>query len=160
MEKVKNVIIWGNHSSTQYPDVNHGTVVLPDGESSIRAALKDDNWLNGDFIKVRKKKHFFYWHLFVRCYCTDLCISHVTYCIIVLYLSFNIKYTEPAGHLVHYSLLIWSHTGTTRSTHSILKQFFSIEPSNKANTVCVKLARPCNSSKPVQVYSFSTKWKG
>merc|ERR1719420_2842959 len=23
---VQNVIIWGNHSSTQYPDVNHGTV--------------------------------------------------------------------------------------------------------------------------------------
>lgn len=92
VEKVKNVIIWGNHSSTQYPDVNHGTVILPDGqESSIRATLKDDNWLNGDFIKVRKKKHFFYWHLFVRCYCTDLCISHVTYCTIVLYLSFNVK---------------------------------------------------------------------
>ena len=70
------------------------------------------------------------------------------------------SYTEPAGHLVHYSLLIWSHTGTTRSTHSILKQFFSMEPSNKANTVCVKLVRPCNSSKQVQVYSFSTKWKG
>lgn len=28
---VKNVIIWGNHSSTQYPDVNHGSVTLPDG---------------------------------------------------------------------------------------------------------------------------------
>jgi len=55
VEKVKNVIIWGNHSSTQYPDVNHGTVLLPGGESSIRATLKDDNWLNGDFIKVRKK---------------------------------------------------------------------------------------------------------
>jgi len=23
---VKNVIVWGNHSSTQYPDVNHGTI--------------------------------------------------------------------------------------------------------------------------------------
>ena len=23
---VKNVIIWGNHSSTQYPDVNHATI--------------------------------------------------------------------------------------------------------------------------------------
>ena len=54
VENVKNVIIWGNHSSTQYPDVNHGTVILPDGESSIRATLKDDNWLNGDFIKAKK----------------------------------------------------------------------------------------------------------
>jgi len=48
VEQVKNVIIWGNHSSTQYPDVNHGTV---DGVS-IREAVKDDDWLNGDFIKV------------------------------------------------------------------------------------------------------------
>ncbi|XP_073247704.1 malate dehydrogenase, cytoplasmic-like isoform X2 [Porites lutea] len=57
VEKVKNVIIWGNHSSTQYPDVNHGTVILPDGqESSIRATLKDDNWLNGDFIKTVQKR--------------------------------------------------------------------------------------------------------
>ena len=24
--KVKNTIIWGNHSSTQYPDVNHATI--------------------------------------------------------------------------------------------------------------------------------------
>ena len=30
---VRNVIIWGNHSSTQYPDVNHGTV-------KVRAAVR------------------------------------------------------------------------------------------------------------------------
>ncbi|KAG5560339.1 hypothetical protein RHGRI_003588 [Rhododendron griersonianum] len=29
---VKNVIIWGNHSSTQYPDVNHASVKTPAGE--------------------------------------------------------------------------------------------------------------------------------
>ena len=46
---VKKIIIWGNHSSTQYPDVNHGTV----GQQSIRDAVKNDDWLNGDFIKVR-----------------------------------------------------------------------------------------------------------
>ena len=54
MKNVKNVIIWGNHSSTQYPDVNHGTVAFPEqSESSIRGTVKDDNWLNGDFIKVK-----------------------------------------------------------------------------------------------------------
>ena len=54
VKNVKNVIIWGNHSSTQYPDVNHGTVALPEqSESSIRGTVKDDNWLNGDFIKVK-----------------------------------------------------------------------------------------------------------
>ena len=49
---MKNVIIWGNHSSTQYPDVNHGKVDLPSGRVAIRECLKDDDWLNGDFIKV------------------------------------------------------------------------------------------------------------
>lgn len=52
VQQVNNVIIWGNHSSTQYPDVNHGTVALPDGRVPIRQAVKDDDWLNGDFVKV------------------------------------------------------------------------------------------------------------
>ena len=44
---VKNVVVWGNHSSTQYPDVNFATV----GDKSVREAINDDNWLDGDFIK-------------------------------------------------------------------------------------------------------------
>lgn len=56
VEQVKNVIIWGNHSSTQYPDVNHGTVDLPEGRVGIRQAVKDDDWLNGDFIKTVQKR--------------------------------------------------------------------------------------------------------
>eukprot|EP01112_Ceratiomyxa_fruticulosa_P008778 TRINITY_DN2274_c0_g1_i1.p1 TRINITY_DN2274_c0_g1~~TRINITY_DN2274_c0_g1_i1.p1 ORF type:complete len:330 (+),score=98.78 TRINITY_DN2274_c0_g1_i1:199-1188(+) len=44
---VHNVIIWGNHSSTQYPDVNHGTI----GGHPIRSVIKDDAWLNDEFIK-------------------------------------------------------------------------------------------------------------
>lgn len=51
-QDVKNVIIWGNHSSTQYPDVNHGTVNLNGNLVPIREAVKDDNWLNGDFLKT------------------------------------------------------------------------------------------------------------
>jgi malate dehydrogenase len=53
VEKVKNTIIWGNHSSTQYPDVNHATV---DGKA-VRAAVNDDAYLNGDeFIgKIQKR---------------------------------------------------------------------------------------------------------
>ena len=43
---VRNVIIWGNHSSSQYPDVNHGTVTRPDGLTlPIRTAVCDDAWL-------------------------------------------------------------------------------------------------------------------
>ncbi|GIL58374.1 hypothetical protein Vafri_13439 [Volvox africanus] len=49
---VKNVTIWGNHSSTQYPDVNHGTV---DGKP-IRAVVGDDAWLNGEFITTVQQR--------------------------------------------------------------------------------------------------------
>ncbi len=52
-EKVKNVIIWGNHSSTQFPDVSHGYVVREDGQQvAITEAVNDDAWLKGEFITV------------------------------------------------------------------------------------------------------------
>jgi len=41
---VKNVIIWGNHSSTQYPDVNHATVKTSAGEKPVRELVADDEW--------------------------------------------------------------------------------------------------------------------
>nr|XP_035118789.2 malate dehydrogenase, cytoplasmic-like [Callithrix jacchus] len=47
---VKNVIIWGNRSSTQYPDVNHAKVKLQGKEVGVYEALKDDNWLKGEFV--------------------------------------------------------------------------------------------------------------
>lgn len=50
---VKNVIIWGNHSSTQYPDVNHAKVNVKGKEVGVYEAIKDDSWLKGDFILVR-----------------------------------------------------------------------------------------------------------
>ena len=30
-DQVRNVVIWGNHSATQYPDVSHADVVSADG---------------------------------------------------------------------------------------------------------------------------------
>jgi len=54
---VKNVIIWGNHSSTQYPDVNHGSVTTADGAThSIRAAIGDDAYLDGPFITTVQQR--------------------------------------------------------------------------------------------------------
>ncbi|KAK4259146.1 hypothetical protein QN277_005509 [Acacia crassicarpa] len=53
---VKNVIIWGNHSSTQYPDVNHATVTTNSGNKSVRAAVNDDNWLNNEFISIIQQR--------------------------------------------------------------------------------------------------------
>lgn len=49
---IKNVIIWGNHSSTQYPDVNHGMIA----EKPIKKVVEDENWLKTQFIsKVQKR---------------------------------------------------------------------------------------------------------
>lgn len=41
---VKNVIIWGNHSSTLYPDVNHATVTSTDGKKLVRELVANDHW--------------------------------------------------------------------------------------------------------------------
>jgi len=49
---VKNVIIWGNHSSTQFPDVSHASVSVNGSDVPVREAVKDDAWIQGDFLKV------------------------------------------------------------------------------------------------------------
>jgi malate dehydrogenase len=53
---VHNVIIWGNHSSTQFPDVAHGYVNLHGEKKSIYEAMKDDAYLRGDFIGTVQKR--------------------------------------------------------------------------------------------------------
>ncbi|XP_005989614.1 malate dehydrogenase 1Ab, NAD (soluble) [Latimeria chalumnae] len=55
-EDVKNVIIWGNHSSTQYPDVNHAKVLIKGKEVGAREALKDDSWLKNEFIATVQQR--------------------------------------------------------------------------------------------------------
>ncbi|KAL3874607.1 hypothetical protein ACJMK2_037595 [Sinanodonta woodiana] len=49
---VKNCIIWGNHSSTQFPDVSHATVTKNGVVQPVAEAVKDDHWLNNEFIKT------------------------------------------------------------------------------------------------------------
>jgi len=49
---VSNVIIWGNHSSTQYPDVSHATIA---GQTATDK-IKDETWLHGDFITSVQKR--------------------------------------------------------------------------------------------------------
>ena len=51
-DAVKNVIIWGNHSSTQFPDVSHATVDVEGKTVPVCEAVKDDDWIEGDFITV------------------------------------------------------------------------------------------------------------
>ncbi len=48
---VKGVIIWGNHSATQYPDVNHCTIA---GKPALDAA--DAGWLKGEFIATVQQR--------------------------------------------------------------------------------------------------------
>uniref|UniRef100_A0A0N4Z4A6 Malate dehydrogenase n=1 Tax=Parastrongyloides trichosuri TaxID=131310 RepID=A0A0N4Z4A6_PARTI len=49
---VKNVIIWGNHSSTQFPDVKFATVKKDGKEVDAYTAVNDTAFLQGQFIKT------------------------------------------------------------------------------------------------------------
>lgn len=50
--QVKNVIIWGNHSSTQYPDASHATI---EGAKACEK-INDDAWVKGEFITSVQKR--------------------------------------------------------------------------------------------------------
>lgn len=56
VDKVKNVIIWGNHSSTQYPDAAHATVSLQSATKPVASAVNDDKWLNTAFVETIQKR--------------------------------------------------------------------------------------------------------
>jgi malate dehydrogenase len=49
--QIKKMIIWGNHSATQYPDVSHATV---DGKPA--KSLVDQKWLDETFIPVVQQR--------------------------------------------------------------------------------------------------------
>ena len=51
-DAVKNVIIWGNHSSTQFPDARSATATINGTEVSVYDAIHDDHWLQNDFVSV------------------------------------------------------------------------------------------------------------
>ncbi|BFM20210.1 malate dehydrogenase [Gilvimarinus japonicus] len=48
---VKNLVVWGNHSATQYPDVHHATVAGEDAMSLI-----DQSWYENDFIPTVQQR--------------------------------------------------------------------------------------------------------
>ena len=59
VESIQNVIIWGNHSKTQYPDVSHGFVSCPktgNVVTSIRSAVNDDYWIDNTFISTVQQR--------------------------------------------------------------------------------------------------------
>ena len=49
---VSNVIIWGNHSSTQYPDASHAVIA----GTPAPAKVNDDAWLQSEFISSVQKR--------------------------------------------------------------------------------------------------------
>jgi malate dehydrogenase len=49
--QVKDIVAWGNHSSTQYPDIFSATV-----NGAQASALVDENWLVNDFIPTVQKR--------------------------------------------------------------------------------------------------------
>jgi|TARA_B100000513_G_scaffold154432_1_gene73194 malate dehydrogenase len=52
-DKICRVIIWGNHSSTQYPDLRHATG--PRGES-VMGAIDDQHWVEKEFVTTIQKR--------------------------------------------------------------------------------------------------------
>ena len=51
VSNIKKMIVWGNHSSTQVPDISHATV---DGKAAIE--LVDESWVKDDFMPTVQKR--------------------------------------------------------------------------------------------------------
>jgi len=49
---IKNVIIWGNHSTTQFPDCSYATIRQEGKEIALVTEVVDKNSLNTDFITM------------------------------------------------------------------------------------------------------------
>ncbi|XP_076442751.1 malate dehydrogenase, cytoplasmic-like [Babylonia areolata] len=58
IDAVKNVIIWGNHSDTQYPDVGHASVIIGGKEKPVPQAVGDDHYIKNDLITTIRRRGF------------------------------------------------------------------------------------------------------
>lgn len=58
-EDIKNVIIWGNHSATQYPDIDFAYVDSY-GETNatvpVKGLISDEKWIQNEFIKTVQQR--------------------------------------------------------------------------------------------------------
>jgi malate dehydrogenase len=50
--EVRDLVIWGNHSATQFPDAFHATI----GGRAAAEVIDDDAWLRGDFITTVQQR--------------------------------------------------------------------------------------------------------
>ncbi|KOB66214.1 Malate dehydrogenase [Operophtera brumata] len=56
VKDVKNVIIWGNHSSTQFPDPSNAVVTIGGAQKPVLAAVNDEEYLKGAFVSTVQKR--------------------------------------------------------------------------------------------------------
>jgi malate dehydrogenase len=60
--KIKNVTIWGNHSATQYPDVdfayieNHNFNQGFRTQAPVKSLVNNEKWVQGEFIKTVQQR--------------------------------------------------------------------------------------------------------
>ncbi|HEY7526991.1 MAG TPA: malate dehydrogenase [Candidatus Limnocylindria bacterium] len=52
IEEVRDLAVWGNHSSTQFPDVYHATV----GGRPAPDVIGDEAWLQGEFLETIQQR--------------------------------------------------------------------------------------------------------
>jgi malate dehydrogenase len=52
VEEVRNLAIWGNHSSTQFPDVYHATI----GGAPADQVIGDEEWIRGEFLTTVQQR--------------------------------------------------------------------------------------------------------
>jgi malate dehydrogenase len=52
VSNIRNLVVWGNHSNTMYPDLTYAHIVdypSPGLHTTVRAAVNDEKWLADDF---------------------------------------------------------------------------------------------------------------
>jgi malate/lactate dehydrogenase len=47
---VKNIVIWGNHSSTQYPDIKNAQAVINGKVTQVPSVVTDQKYIEESFI--------------------------------------------------------------------------------------------------------------
>ncbi|XP_063377288.1 malate dehydrogenase, cytoplasmic isoform X2 [Cydia fagiglandana] len=56
VKDVKNVVIWGNHSSTQFPDAANAVVTVGGAQKPVPAVLNDNEYLTNTFVSTVQKR--------------------------------------------------------------------------------------------------------
>eukprot|EP00008_Paramoeba_atlantica_P003927 CAMPEP_0201489808 /NCGR_PEP_ID=MMETSP0151_2-20130828/23788_1 /ASSEMBLY_ACC=CAM_ASM_000257 /TAXON_ID=200890 /ORGANISM="Paramoeba atlantica, Strain 621/1 / CCAP 1560/9" /LENGTH=340 /DNA_ID=CAMNT_0047875507 /DNA_START=200 /DNA_END=1219 /DNA_ORIENTATION=- len=58
-QELRNVIIWGNHSANQYPDLSHAVVSnypIFGVSTNVSSAINDENWIKSVFVPSVQKR--------------------------------------------------------------------------------------------------------